>query len=94
MGRQLLLPRCYQNTPYQEHLGAPSLTGNPRFFAGIGPLGYAQVGPGTNYESVDQRFESSWAHHKAWLVVEWRRDSFGSKREKRCQTCLISGEEA
>jgi len=21
---QLLLPRCYQNTPYQEHPGAPS----------------------------------------------------------------------
>ncbi len=29
---QLLLPRCYQNTPYQEHLEAPSLTPNSRFF--------------------------------------------------------------
>ncbi len=47
----------------QEHPGAPSVTANPRVFVRIGPLGYAQVGPGTNYESVGQRFESSWALH-------------------------------
>jgi hypothetical protein len=32
--------------------GAPSLTLNPRVFVGIGPLGSAQFGPRTNYESV------------------------------------------
>ncbi|MEE8121366.1 MAG: hypothetical protein V3T55_07535, partial [Anaerolineales bacterium] len=47
-GRQPLLPRCYQNTPYQEHLGAQSLTGNTPVFVRIGPLGSAQVGPGEN----------------------------------------------
>ncbi len=36
-GCQLLLPRCYQNTQYQEHLGAPSVTANPRVFVRIGP---------------------------------------------------------
>ncbi len=46
--RQLLLPRCYQNTPYQEHPGAPWLTPNSRFLVRIGPLGSAQVGPGEN----------------------------------------------
>ncbi len=59
---------CYHaatRTPrYQEHPGAPSVTANPRVFVRIGPLGYAQVGPGTNYESVGQRLESSWAHHQ------------------------------
>ncbi len=49
---QPLLPRCYQNTPYQEHPGAQSLTPNPRVFVRIGPLGSAQVGPRKNYESV------------------------------------------
>ena len=34
---QLLLPRCYQNTPYQEHPCAPSVSPNPRVFVGIGP---------------------------------------------------------
>ncbi len=48
MGRQLLLPRCYHNTPYQEHPGAPWLNPNPRVFVRIGPLGYAQVVPGDN----------------------------------------------
>ncbi len=45
---QLLLPRCYQNTPHQEHPGAPSVSPNPRVFVRIGPLGCAQVGPGDN----------------------------------------------
>ena len=49
---QPLLPRCYQNTPYQEYPGAPWLTPNSRFLVRIGPLGCAQVGPGTDYESV------------------------------------------
>ena len=47
---QLLLPRCYQNTPYQEHPGAPSLNSNHRILGGIGRLRYAQVVPGENYE--------------------------------------------
>ncbi len=54
MGRQRLLPRCYQNTPHQEHPRAPSLSPNPRVFVRIGPLGSAQFGPRTNYESVGQ----------------------------------------
>ncbi len=41
---QLLLPPCYRNTPYQEHLVTPSVNPNSRFFVGIGPLGSAQVG--------------------------------------------------
>ncbi len=52
MGRQLLLPRCYQNTPYQEHLGAPSLTPYSRFFAWIGLLRSVQMGAWKNYESA------------------------------------------
>ncbi len=48
MGGQLLLPRRYHSTPYQEHLGAPLLTPNPQVFVRIGPLGCAQVGPGDN----------------------------------------------
>ncbi len=54
MGRQLLLPRCYQNTPYQEHPGAPSVSPNCLFLVRIGPLGCAQFGPRTDYESVGQ----------------------------------------
>ena len=54
MGRQLLLPRCYQNTPYQEHLGAPSVSPNCRIL----------VGEESDYQLAGQRFESSWAHHK------------------------------
>ncbi len=49
---QPLLPRCYQNTPHQEHPGAPSVSPNPRVFVRIGLPGSAQVGPGKNYESV------------------------------------------
>ncbi len=45
---QLLLPRCYHNTPYQEHPGAPSLSPNCPFLARIGLLGYAQVVPGAD----------------------------------------------
>ncbi len=48
MGRQLLLLRCYQNTPYQEHPGAPWLSPKSRFLVRIGPLGCAQVGRGDN----------------------------------------------
>jgi len=45
---QLLLPPCYRNTPYQEHLVTPSVNPNSRFLVRIGPLGSAQVGPGDN----------------------------------------------
>ena len=55
---QPLLPRCYQNTPYQEHPGAPSVTPDHRILVRIGLLGYAQFGPGTNYESIGRVFES------------------------------------
>ncbi len=50
MGRQPLLPHCSQNTLYEEHPGAraPSLTPNSQILAGIGPLGYAQMGPEEN----------------------------------------------
>ena len=61
--RQFLLPRCCQDTPYQEHLGAPSVTPNHRILVRIGPLGYAQVGPEQNYESVGRVSETRWAHH-------------------------------
>ncbi len=66
MGRQLLLPHCYQNTPYQEHPGAPSLSPNPRILVRIGLLGFAQVGPGTNYESVGRRFERPKDQRARW----------------------------
>lgn len=43
-----VLPRCYRNAPHQEDPGAPSVTPNDRVLAGIGLLGYPQVGPGGN----------------------------------------------
>ncbi len=39
--------------------GAPSLTPNPPLFVWIGPLGFSQVRPGKNYESVGRRFKPS-----------------------------------
>ncbi len=48
MACQFLLPRCYQNTPYQEDPGAPSVSPNRQILVRIGLLGYAQFGPRTN----------------------------------------------